>query len=210
MAARSMASCGAIKLDRAMATAALRYPTTLDEFLPWEERQAERWELVDGRLFLMTGGTIGHDLITRQLANALDRALAGTPCRAHGPNVKVTTPTGAATYPDVFVRCGPIDRTATTTDDPVAIFEVLSPSTVQHDLRRKRRAYETIPSLRFLAFVWPDSLTVWCHARDEAGLWQEGEVEGEEAVLTVPPWGIEIPLRDVYVRTGLLPESEAD
>jgi len=43
-----------------MAGAALKQPTTLGEFLSWEERQPERHEFVDGRIHGMAGGT-GRD-----------------------------------------------------------------------------------------------------------------------------------------------------
>jgi Uma2 family endonuclease len=58
-----------------MANAELKQPTTLDEFLDWEERQPERHEFVDGRIHAMAGGTRRHDRLSRQVANALEDAL---------------------------------------------------------------------------------------------------------------------------------------
>jgi Uma2 family endonuclease len=187
---------------------ALRRLTNIDEFLAWEERQPERWEFVEGRVYLMSGGTRRHDRLTRQLANALESALGDGPCAVHGPNVKVRTPSGASTYPDALIRCGPEDEHATSADDPIAIFEVLSPGTMYHDLKRKRRAYESISTLRFIGFVWPDTVAVSFVVRDdEAGAWREDEAEGLEALLTIAPLDVAIALKDVYARTGLALEG---
>ncbi len=192
-----------------MAHAALKQPTTLDEFLAWEERQPERHEFVDGRIYGMAGGTGRHDRLTRQVANALERALGDRPCVVYGPNVKVTTPSGVLTYPDTFVRCGPDDELSTVRNDPIAIFEVLSPGNVHYDLKRKRRHYETIPSLRLIGFVWPDTVAVSFAVRaDEGSPWRDGEAEGLDAVLAVDALGIAIALRDVYARTELAREAE--
>jgi Uma2 family endonuclease len=54
------------------------------------------------------------------------------------------------TYPDLFVRCGPLADEATECDDPILVIEVLSPSTRAQDLVRKRWGYQAIPSVRHL------------------------------------------------------------
>jgi Uma2 family endonuclease len=87
-------------------------------------------------------------------------------------------------------------------DDPIAIFEVLSPGNVHYDLKRKRRHYETIPSLRLIGFVWPDTVACLFAVRDDAGApWRDDEAEGIDAVLTIDALGIAIALREVYART---------
>lgn len=192
-----------------MGNVALKYPTNLDEFLDWEERQPERWEYVDGQLYMMTGGTGRHDRLTRQLANALEASLGERPCVVYGPNVKVRTPGGAATYPDAFVRCGPDDETSAVRDDPVAVLEVLSTGTMYHDLKRKRRLYEGIPTLRFIGFVWPEVIAMSFAERAEDGAWREREVEGIDGALRIDTLGIEIGLADIYARTALAAEARS-
>ena len=46
-----------------MAEPALPILRTVDEFLAWENQQAERYEFVGGVLTLMAGGTENHDLV---------------------------------------------------------------------------------------------------------------------------------------------------
>lgn len=90
-----------------MPATALQAPLTLDAFLEWEERQTERYELVGGIVRMMAGGTEDHDRIGLNIAAALRTRLRGTPCYAHGSNLKVLSrEAGASMYPDVFVRCG--------------------------------------------------------------------------------------------------------
>jgi Uma2 family endonuclease len=192
-----------------MGNAALRFSSSLDEFLAWEERQPEHWEYVEGRLYMMTWGTLRHDWLTRPLAQALDAALEGRERFVYGPNVKVRTLGGGSTYPDVLVRCGPDDELETTADDPVAVFEMLSKGTMYHDLKRNRRQYERISTLRLIGFVWPEAIAISFVERDEGGVWRESEAEGIDGVLVIRALGIEIRLADVCARTALAAEARS-
>jgi tripartite-type tricarboxylate transporter receptor subunit TctC len=42
-------------------------------FLAWAERREGRFELAEGRVVMMTGGSRRHAIIMRRLANALER-----------------------------------------------------------------------------------------------------------------------------------------
>ncbi|MEK0083197.1 Uma2 family endonuclease [Benzoatithermus flavus] len=103
----------------------------VEAFLAWEERREERYEFVGGVLTPMAGGTENHDLISANAIGALYDRLRGSPCRAHGSNLKVRSPVGAIMYPDAFVRCGHAQGGRTVVDDPVLVVEVLSPGTQQ-------------------------------------------------------------------------------
>jgi Uma2 family endonuclease len=91
-----------------MRAAAPTPPLDLEGFLDWEERQRERFELAGGVVRMMAGGTEDHDRIAINIAAALRTRLRGTPCSAHGSNLKLLSRAmGASMYPDAFVRCGP-------------------------------------------------------------------------------------------------------
>lgn len=124
---------------------ALRQPMTLDEFLEWEERQPERWEYIDGVVRTMSGGTEDHDRSAVNIIASLQQKLRGTPCSVHASNLRIVTrPGNASMYPELFVRCGSREGKRTKSEDPVVVFEVLSKSTAQYDLTRKRNKYKTI------------------------------------------------------------------
>ena len=179
-------------------------PLTFDAFVAWEERQPERFELVGGVVRLMADGTEGHDRIGLNIAAALRTRLRGTPCSAHGSNLKVVRrAAGAVMYPNAFVRCGPRDDRRTTTDDPVVVFEVLSDGTVKHDLIRKRLAYESIPGLRRIVDVSADEIRLDMRVRSADGIWGDEAVEGWDAMVELPEMGSDLPVADIYEDTQL-------
>ena len=62
---------------------------TLADFLAWEEQQAERYERVSGVVRMMTGGTIDHNRIIRNVARTLDHCLQGRGCEVFTSDIKV-------------------------------------------------------------------------------------------------------------------------
>lgn len=190
-----------------MAEAALNCPTTLAEFLAWEERRPERYELVGGVVRLMPGGTGNHDQIAVNIAAALCARLRGTGCFVHASNLKVVArESGSVLYSDVFVRCGaPIGR-ATAAEDPIVVFEVLSDSTARHDLTRKKLAYKTIPSLRLIVYVSQDEARLDLVRRGPGGVWDDDPpVGGLAAKLELPEVGAFLTLAEIYEDTDVQP-----
>lgn len=103
---------------------------SLDELLDWEARQAERWELVDGRLVMMAGGTQAHALIAVNLLTTLRPLSRGTPCRPGGSDLRVPVPaTGNCRYPDITIDGGEFRPDAHDVSMPVVVFEVLDRTT---------------------------------------------------------------------------------
>jgi Uma2 family endonuclease len=76
-----------------MATA-LPKPWTVDDFLAWEAQQPERYEFIDGVVFMMVGGSAAHTIIKGNVFNALVARLRGKACRALTEGLKVITPGG--------------------------------------------------------------------------------------------------------------------
>ena len=154
-----------------MATSTRAIPTRPAEFLAWENRQRQRYELVGGVVRAMTGGTVGHNLLAGRVLVALQTQL-GPGCTAHQSDLKVTSPTCMVTFPDVLVRCGPFDEDATEAGNPVLIVEILSPSTRREDLIRKRYGYQPVPSLRWLLYVEPKKVQVEVVTREGDNSWR--------------------------------------
>jgi Uma2 family endonuclease len=177
-------------------------PTEPHAFLAWENRRAARYELIDGEIRMMAGGSRAHDLIAVNLTSLLRPLARRRGCNVHGSNLKVISPTGLVTYPDLFVRCGPLADDATECDDPVLIVEVLSPSTRGVDLIRKRWGYLAIPSLRQLIYVDAAKRQAEVATRAEDGSWRSVFVEGGEAMPLIP-LEAELRLADVYDDTAV-------
>ena len=176
-------------------TAALRHPMTLQQFLDWEERQEMRYEFDGYAPVAMAGGTAEHDRISINLAASLVIRLRGKPCRPCGSNLKVEV-MGRIRYPDGYVACSPLVPGATTTSDPVVIFEVLSASTARQDRVEKNREYRSIASLTHYVMLEQDGIAATVLER-QGERWVSS-ILGEGDTLPLSSIGIEIPLAELY------------
>lgn len=176
---------------------------TLSDFAEMEMNapRDERWELIGGRIWrMMTGGTAAHNEIVLNLALAIKEALRrrGLPRRVYAENVKVVNAAaGLSAFPDLFVRCGERRPDQSEFDDPLAIIEVLSPSTRGKDMTVKAQAYRTIPTLAHLLLVDQDRMSVTAYHR-VAGVWTTTDLTGPNDHLAIGDIGLTIPLAAVY------------
>jgi Uma2 family endonuclease len=175
---------------------ALRKPMSLAEFLEWEERQPIRHEFDGVAPEAMAGGTAGHAAIQANLTAALRTRLRGKPCQFFGSDLKIQVAGNHIRYPDGIVVCTPLERTATIVHDPVVIFEVLSPSTASTDRIVKAREYQAKESVQRYVMIEQDRIgaTVYVRAGDS---WTFA-ILSNDAVLSMPEIGVELPLAELY------------
>jgi Uma2 family endonuclease len=184
-------------------TIALRKPRmTRDEFFLWAEARDEPYEFDGFQPVAMTGGNLRHDLLTRNIARALDARLRGG-CRSFGPNAGVRTIGDAVRYPDAVVTCSRFDQSAREVPDPVVVFEVLSPTSGHTDRIVKLLEYRAVPSIRRYIIVEYASAAVTVHARGAAGADWTTTALTADGILPLPEIGIEIPVADVFAGTDL-------
>jgi Uma2 family endonuclease len=93
------------------------------------------------------------------------------------------------------VTCGREGRSYVTA--PVAIFEILSPATELLDRTDKRRDYQGLTSLRHYVLIAQSTPRIEAYTRGRRG-WRFDEIEGLAAVLALEPFGIELPLAEIY------------
>lgn len=128
---------------------------TEEEYLVWEEDAFERSEYIDGHIRAMSGGSEPHAAIPVNIGAELRAALRGRGCRVLSSDMKVWA-AGAFYYPDLSVVCGPSayrGRSKHTITNPLAVVEVLSPSTESKDRGEKFIRYQQIETLR-LTLRW--------------------------------------------------------
>lgn len=176
---------------------------SLDAFLAWERRQPERYERVVGVVRVMTGGTIDHNRIVRNVSQALSAALRDRDCEVFTSDVKVSSPDGDVMYPDIVVACGEIPGKASELETPVVVFEVLSASTAERDHGPKRWAYQTIPSLRHYVLIDQNQPIVEVASPDPDGTWRSVVHRGHAAALRLDALEFELPLAEVFARVDL-------
>ncbi len=105
------------------------------------------------------------------------------------------------TYPDVFVRSGPLADEAIECHDPVVVVEVLSPSTRSEDLVRKRWAYQAIPSLAHLVYVDAARVGIEIATRMPDGRWLSVFLDQLDQTLGLERLGIALAVREIYAST---------
>jgi Uma2 family endonuclease len=149
--------------------------TSPQEYLVFERSSQNKHEYYDGQVSAMAGASMAHNHIVSNVIREVGNLLKGKRCMVLPSDMRTCTPTETAyMYPDALVVCGEpemADDRFDTLKNPVVIFEVLSPSTRDHDRQKKFHFYKQIPSFR--EYILIDSMThfVEIHRRQQMDLW---------------------------------------
>jgi Uma2 family endonuclease len=182
----------------------LRTPRmTRDEFLTWAEVQRARYEFDGFVPVAMTGGTVGHSRIIRNIHAAPGSRLKGSGCEPLGPDAGVATVGDAVRYPDALVTCTRAQSTDRLVPGVVVVFEVLSPSSGRVDRIEKLLEYRAVPTIRrYVILEYSGAgMTVHTRANGEAP-WTTTALTGDD-VLSMPEIGIDVPVAAFYEGTDL-------
>ncbi len=183
-----------------MSEARRRADWTWEAYLAWEAEQPTKYELVDGEVYAMGGGTSAHDIICNNLRGELRTKLRGKPCRMQGPDFKIKAGRNGR-YPDALIDCGRFVPGSQVAQEPVAVFEVLSRSTAWIDQGKKLRDYEATPSVRTYALINQDEMRALVYVRDadgRLGIHNARDLEGPEAQIEIPELDVVLPFSDLY------------
>ena len=182
-------------------------PMTVEEYFAFTDTRPdnEKWELIDGEPILNASPSRLHQTIFWNLA-----LLIGTIQRQRpqsweaSPGVGVRVSDTSLPEPDIFIvpagsaRRDPYGRE---TSEVLVAFEILSPSTAERDLRWKRTAYTSLPSLTHYVVIAQDAVDIVVFARD-AGF-AERRLRSLADSLELPALGISLPLAEIYRDTDL-------
>lgn len=174
---------------------------TADEFLIWCLDQEERHELVDGfpvPLRAMSGASTAHDTIVVNIIGHLFQQLRGTNCRPTTPDTALRTSIKRVRRPDVTIECAPPDAKSYESRNPVAVFEVLSPTTKKNDRNVKLQEYMRHPSLRTIVHIDPDLMDVLVYMRGADGQWDTERLEQSDATVKVADTPVALALSAIY------------
>lgn len=182
-------------------------PMSIDEFYAFTDTRPdeEKWELIDGEPVMNAAASPMHQWIVRNLFAALiDRE------RTTGAAWRVLTNSGVRVsgasraepdlllVPDFSPSSAPSRRDF---DDVLVVFEVLSPSTADRDLRWKRNAYTSLPSLTHYVVIAQDAVEVVVFARDDG--FAEQRLSRRDDAIAFPDLGVTLPLTEIFRDTGL-------
>jgi Uma2 family endonuclease len=182
-------------------------PMTVEEFYAFTDTRPdnEKWELIDGEPILNASPSPVHQWIVKNLLIVLgnrERELKASWAILPGLGVRVSRTNRPE--PDVLV----IPRAAFSPDplqrdtgEMIVAFEILSPSTADRDLRWKRTAYTSLPSLTHYIVVAQDAVDVVVFARGSG--FTERRYHSLSDTIELPALGISLPLSEIYRDTGL-------
>ncbi len=174
-------------------------PWTTEKFFSWQERQADRYELVGGfPLKMMVGVRNVHDRVVVNVIIALGNRLRGKPCRPFTGESSMETLPGQVRRPDVGVDCGGFDPNGYKAAEPRMVLEVLSPGTRDFDTFEKLGEYKAVATLDHIVFVDPDCAEVVHWTRVADGSWVRQVIEELDGTLDLADLGVSLPLREVY------------
>jgi Uma2 family endonuclease len=174
---------------------------TIGEYFAIEESSEIKHEYYEGEIFAMAGASVSHNRIVGNVLSALNRELRGSDCEALGSDLRVQTPSGFYTYPDVMVVCGEpalIDAPLDTVANPVLITEVLSDSTAEYDRGEKFDLYRAIPTLREYVLIEQKKVFLELFSKGNEGWTSESYSSLEDRVHLVSE--APLSLREVYGR----------
>lgn len=184
---------------------ALKQPgfITVEDYLAGEELSGVKHEYLGGTVHAMAGATIRHNNIAGNCYASLHGQLRGKPCQPSNSDTKVRIQFPDHTrlyYPDAMVVCESNPDTLHYQDHPVVVVEVFSDSTRRTDLGEKRDAYLTLPSLKVLILIEPNSPTVTVHRRQPGGDFAAETYFGLDATVPLPEIEAALSLAEVYER----------
>jgi len=175
---------------------------TIQEYLAFERQSETRNEYLDGEIFAMTGASRSHNLIAGNIFREIGNQLRRRPCEVYSEAMRVRTPSGLLTYPDVVVVCGERrfdDTHFDTLLNPTLLVEVLSPSTEAYDRRTKALQYRSIPSLAEYVLVAQDQILIEQYSR-QGNEWRQQDLTDLEQLLEMPSIDCTFLLDDIYER----------
>ena len=182
---------------------------TEEQYLALDRAAKSRSEFVHGEMFAMAGASMSHLRLQQNLAGELHVSLRGTRCEAFGSACRIRVSREAYVYADVSAACGPVmaDEHDDILTNPVAIFEVISPSTEKYDRGLKIQLYRTIDSLKEYILVNQEQARIERYTRQPDGTWSLHDYVGPDAELKIDSIGVAIPLRRIYERVNIPPPT---
>jgi Uma2 family endonuclease len=182
---------------------------TVDDYLTLQKGAGIKLEYLDGEIWAMAGGTRAHERIAGNIFAFLHNMLRESGCEPFSGNMRVTTPSGLWTYPDISIVCGEAEVIGhddeTTLTNPVALVEVLSDSTRDYDRGDKFELYRSIPALTHYLLIEQRAAVVEHRWRNETGGWSSETRSSLDQSVTLADLSIDLPLSRIYERVELSP-----
>lgn len=179
-----------------------------EEYLALVEQDPDHaYEYLDGRVYMMTGGSPDHAIIGSNLNGLLQAFLRGRRCIIYNLDVYVQLSEHYRVCPDVTVSCDPRDRGAQEVIRyPSLVAEVLSPTTEARDRGQKSLQYRSCHSIQEYLLISSEFPLVEVFRREKQGFWSLYTL-GLDDTIELSSLGIRFPVADVYRNTSLVEDQ---
>lgn len=180
---------------------------TLEEYFALLEKDPQHgYEYLDGRVYMMTGGSPDHSIIGSNMNSMLRDLLKDRRCIVYNSDVYFQLSETYRICLDVAVSCDPRDRGAQDAIRyPSLVVEVLSPTTEARDRGEKSLQYRSCPSIQEYLLINVQFPIIELFRREKHGFWSLYTLQvGDSVELT--SLGIHFPVADVYQDTSLMEE----
>jgi Uma2 family endonuclease len=180
---------------------------TVEEYLAMEKESLEKHEFFRGEIFAMAGASARHNVIFSNLFIGLGIQLKGKPCRPYGSDMRIHVAENTLfTYPDISIICGEIvtskmDENSAT--KPLALIEILSPSTKNYDRGGKFKLYRDIPTLKEFIVIESELIGIEAFRVNNHGHWELEEYRSLDQILEVTSVAVKLALSEIYEGTKL-------
>jgi Uma2 family endonuclease len=181
---------------------------SLEEYLTLVEQDGEHaYEYLDGRVYMMTGGSPDHSIIGSNLNGLLQALLRVRRCIVYNSDVYVQLSEQYRLCPDVTVSCDPRDRGAQDAIHyPSLVAEVLSPTTEARDRGQKSLQYRSCPSIQEYLLISSEFPLVEVFRREKQGFWSLYTL-GLGDTIELSSLDLRLPVAELYQNTSLLEEA---
>ena len=181
---------------------------SLEEYLTLVEQDPEHaYEYLDGRVYMMTGGSPDHSIIGSNLNGLLQAFLRGRRCIVYNSDVYVQLSEHYRVCPDVTVSCDPRDRGAQEVIRyPSLVAEVLSPTTEARDRGQKSLQYRSCPSIQEYLLISSEFPLVEVFRREKQGFWSLYTL-GLDDTIELTSLDLRFPVAELYQNTSFLEEA---
>lgn len=179
------------------------YNLTLEEYFALELASEEKYEFWDGNIWCMSGASLAHNRIVRNIGTALDTQLRGSGCQSFPSDLRVKVPAYPPyRYPDLTALCGePVVERINGVDvlvNPQLIVEVLSDSTASFDRGDKFTYYKSIESFSEYLVVAQHRPHITQLVRGDAGAWTHREFNDLSDAFACASVPCRLELQEVY------------
>lgn len=184
-------------------SAQLQRNYTIEEYFRLEQDSEEKLEFWNGNVWTMSGASIAHNRIVRNIVRRLDERLQTRGCEVFPSDARIYVPKYPPyRYPDASALCGKVEVTKIggleMLMNPQLIIEVLSDSTEAFDRGDKFNYYKSIPSFSEYLLVSQKRAQVSQFIKQSENAWTNIEYAGLETALELQFAECSLSLSEIY------------